>query len=590
MAYKYSKGSTVQGDIKAADDTERNTLIDFGEDKIDLQTSGTVRITVDNDGVYIPQPVANTTVLKVSGNVEIGNGSDLTFQKGADDIAFIKFREGTDGTSYNGYLGYSAAEDIYISPGRGADFFVQSRTNPGGDHGGNQTFPFIIMDDGTVKFTKGLTDTAARSADLSSDVAFYVSGTTDGNNNAVFQGNVVMSGAVTAEDNLIVDGRIGIGTDSPSYKLEVGGNMAVGQYIYHRNDADTFINFTDDRIRLKAGDVGMIGCQKKSSAPHQVTINNGNNNVDFYINSNNNANDPILMTDASAARVGIGTDAPEEKLHIEGNVKLTTADPTIFFEKADGTDLATIGINSSDNILFENKTINKHIVFKVNDQGVVREGLRINGAVPEVVVNEGSSSLVDFRVESTGSTHMLFVDGGNNKVGIGISVPETTLHVHSDTMNNGAVTISQADNSGDASQLDLSKARGSGQSPAAVQNSDFLGQVRFLAYDGNSYDNFSDMYVQAAGTISTTSHPTKMVFRTTRLNATSPVTAITIDENQNLIAEGNLEAYDTITIRNQNAPGSATANGFRGEIRYDSNYIYVCVADNTWKRVLLSTW
>ena len=29
MAYKYSKGATVQGDIKAADDTQRDTLIDF---------------------------------------------------------------------------------------------------------------------------------------------------------------------------------------------------------------------------------------------------------------------------------------------------------------------------------------------------------------------------------------------------------------------------------------------------------------------------------------------------------------------------------------------------------------------------------
>ena len=123
-----------------------------------------------------------------------------------------------------------------------------------------------------------------------------------------------------------------------------------------------------------------------------------------------------------------------------------------------------------------------------------------------------------------------------------------------------------------------------------MQSNDFLGQVRFVAYDGNSYDNFADMYVQAAGTISTTSHPTKMVFRTTKVSATSPTTAITLDENQNLIAEGNLEAKDTITIRNQNPPTSATDSGFRGEIRYDSNYIYIAVADNTWKRVLLSTW
>ncbi len=43
----------------------------------------------------------------------------------------------------------------------------------------------------------------------------------------------------------------------------------------------------------------------------------------------------------------------------------------------------------------------------------------------EVVVNEGSAD-IDFRVESNGNTHMLFVDGGNNRVGIG-AAPSYTL-------------------------------------------------------------------------------------------------------------------------------------------------------------------
>ena len=38
MSYKYSKGAQVIGDLKAADDVQRNTLIDFGEDQIDFQT------------------------------------------------------------------------------------------------------------------------------------------------------------------------------------------------------------------------------------------------------------------------------------------------------------------------------------------------------------------------------------------------------------------------------------------------------------------------------------------------------------------------------------------------------------------------
>lgn len=38
------------------------------------------------------------------------------------------------------------------------------------------------------------------------------------------------------------------------------------------------------------------------------------------------------------------------------------------------------------------------------------------------------------------------------------------------------------------------------------------------------------------------------------------------------------------------APASATATGVMGQMSYDSNYFYICVATNTWKRVALSTW
>lgn len=38
------------------------------------------------------------------------------------------------------------------------------------------------------------------------------------------------------------------------------------------------------------------------------------------------------------------------------------------------------------------------------------------------------------------------------------------------------------------------------------------------------------------------------------------------------------------------APASATSTGSAGEIKWDSNYIYVCVGTNTWKRVAISTW
>lgn len=190
MAFNFSKGAQVIGDLKAADDAERNTLIDFGEDLIDFQTSGSVRLQVSNDGVYIPDTSADTS-LRVSGAVEItpGNNAGLTFKKGESELNFISFKNASDGASYNARLAYQAAEHLFIAPGRGADFYINSSQNSG-----DATFPFRIMDDGTARFEKGLTDGSTSSTNLDSSISFYVSGTLDGNNNAVFDGNVVMNG------------------------------------------------------------------------------------------------------------------------------------------------------------------------------------------------------------------------------------------------------------------------------------------------------------------------------------------------------------------------------------------------------------
>ena len=88
MSYKFSKGSTVQGDIKAADDAERNTLIDFGEDQIEFQTSGSTRLRVDNSGIV----VTGSLELKQNGDQEM-----LRFSKSNAETAEMVFEmEGND--------------------------------------------------------------------------------------------------------------------------------------------------------------------------------------------------------------------------------------------------------------------------------------------------------------------------------------------------------------------------------------------------------------------------------------------------------------------------------------------------------------
>ncbi len=129
------------------------------------------------------------------------------------------------------------------------------------------------------------------------------------------------SGVSEGSSNLVFltgSNRLGIGTDEPDYTLDVKGDIGVDQHIYHNGDGNTYINFTDNRIRFNAGGINMFGMHKKTSAPHQVTVNNGANNVDFVVKDN--SNNTILRTDASTSRLGVGTTEPSHTLTVIGEM------------------------------------------------------------------------------------------------------------------------------------------------------------------------------------------------------------------------------------------------------------------------------
>jgi hypothetical protein len=161
--------------------------------------------------------------LVVSGNVKIDNGSDLIFQKGESETSFIQFINADDGTSYNAYFAYQQAEHIYISPGRGADFYLQQRTNVGGDP---YTFPFRVFDDGRVKFEKGQSDGTNSATDLPSDTNFYVSGSIGtGQDMSVFGGAMLISGSLQVEQTASIQDFMMITVSADNTDLQTGTGL-----------------------------------------------------------------------------------------------------------------------------------------------------------------------------------------------------------------------------------------------------------------------------------------------------------------------------------------------------------------------------
>ena len=54
---------------------------------------------------------------------------------------------------------------------------------------------------------------------------------------------------------------------------------------------------------------------------------------------------------------------------------------------------------------------------------------------------------------------------------------------------------------------------------------------------------------------------------------------------------GLLDVNDNkIRVRTARTPASATASGNAGEVCWDTSYLYVCTATNTWRRVALASW
>jgi len=378
----------------------------------------------------------------------------------------------------------------------------------------------------------------------------------------------------------------------------------------------------------------------------------------------------------SGSRVGVGTGTPDanELLTIDGDSGNHEAN--IQFRE-DGANRAKIGINDSDNFVIHNQTTNKHIVLKVNDQGVTREGLRVDGAVPEVVVNEGSESLVDFRVESDNNTHMLYVDGGNDRIGIGTDSPTSQLHI-SNNSTDDLFFLETTEDSNSASPI--IKLKRNSSSPA---DADYLGQFKFqgensadqsvtyakisgkigsvvdgqeqgiieianvkngsntitarfksdelqllnstnLSVDGeievsqyirhmgdsNTHINFADdKIILKAGNkaMITMEEKDSAPHEVTINDGGNNIDFVVEDSNGNsvLMTDASTSRVgigtntpaqvldingDTIRLRNQRTIPASNTFGEAGEICYDANYIYICIATDTWKRIALSSW
>ena len=118
-------------------------------------------------------------------------------------------------------------------------------------------------------------------------------------------------------------------------------------------------------------------------------------NINLYRNSGSPADSDYIGTMAYVGRNDNSQDVNYVKINVQAN------------DVSDGTEDGTFIINTMR-------------------AGALDQTFNITPT--EVIINEDSKD-VDFRVESNGNANMLFVDAGNNRVGIGEASPTDPLHV-----------------------------------------------------------------------------------------------------------------------------------------------------------------
>ena len=103
--------------------------------------------------------------------------------------------------------------------------------------------------------------------------------------------------------------------------MDINGDVKVAQYIKHRGDTDTFINFTDNRVRLNAGGVGFMSLEKDASTPYPLTVNHGGNRINFRVVDRNT--DLLLKTDSEKFNVNLYYAGSEKLQTLNTGVAIT---------------------------------------------------------------------------------------------------------------------------------------------------------------------------------------------------------------------------------------------------------------------------
>ena len=233
------------------------------------------------------------------------------------------------------------------------------------------------------------------------------------------------------------DGKVGIGIESPSAKLDVNGNInfTASQGVWLTGKTDT--GGINSSTQLKTGHYQSL-IRQKTASNHVVNLGGIGNVFGFFgfdKNRTSNGFDHSLIMNVDNGFIGVGTIIPTAKLDVNGNINFASSQGIWLTGKTD-----TGGINSSTQLkagtyqsLIRQKTASNNVV-NIGGIGDVfgffgfDKNRTINGVDHSLVMNTNSGNIgagiVEPREKLDVNGSIIVKDGHNlswgNKYGAGI--------------------------------------------------------------------------------------------------------------------------------------------------------------------------
>lgn len=339
------------------------------------------------------------------------------------------------------------------------------------------------------------------------------------------------------------DGKIGIGTTAPASDLALGG--AASRTI--QMDRHPTANTAGNSLTVKAGGATSGATDKLGGDLYLSSgIATGNSGSDIHLQTptqgttgTTDRTPSTKMSILANGRVGIGTTVPAALLDVNGGARI-------------------YGIASFDGATYAGTAFRAAGVHKgyIASANAVISG----GSVDDLVVDSSAGKLI----LATGDTRRVTIDGTG--VGIGSATPAVALDVVGSTkvssiLNVGSSTSASsirlgqsisvdntenyggaalntwASSPGYAAFLDFNRSKGATVGThTAVATDDYLGYLLFRGSDGvSAFKNGAIISAQVGtGTVSATSMPGKLSFKTAPDGSVNPAERMTI------LADGNV--------------------------------------------------